>query len=79
MRTAKKIFLSFMLVYSLLCAVLFPAQINYTLAVKAAMKTDRTDASIERAMYRHGFIVDAYNTEEPTTFEKVKALFNQPQ
>ena len=78
MNKIKIIFLLIVALYTFTAILLLTAQVNYTNAAQAAYNTDRTDASIERAMYRHGFIIDAYNTSEPTTGEKVKALFNKP-
>lgn len=72
------LFCTYILTFSICVIVSVYAQVNYINAIQAARHTDRTDASIERAMYRHGFIVDAYDTNEPTTGEKVKALFNKP-
>jgi hypothetical protein len=75
-----KLFLkTFIISYSIIFLAVMPAEYNYQKAIAEAMQTDGTDESIERAMYRHGFIVDAYNTNEPTLAEKLKALFNQPK
>jgi len=78
MNKIKTIFLLIVAFYTVTAILLLTAQVNYTNAARAAYNTDRTDESIERAMYRHGFIIDAYDTNEPTTVQKVKALFNQP-
>jgi hypothetical protein len=78
MKTFNILFCFYILIFSTSIILSVYAQVNYINAIHDARHTDRTDASIERAMYRHGFIVDAYNTNEPTTGEKVKALFNKP-
>lgn len=75
-----KLFLkTFIIAYSIAVVVILPAEYNYQKAITEAIKTDGTDESIERAMYRHGFIVDAYDTSEPSLLDKNIALFNKPK
>jgi hypothetical protein len=50
------------------------AQSNYDAAIFEARHTDLTDFEIEKAMYKRGFIVDAYGMQEPTMIEKIVAL-----
>ena len=50
------------------------AESNYNKAIFYSQHTDGSDAEIEQAMYEHGFIVDAYSSEEPTMIEKIVAL-----
>jgi hypothetical protein len=72
-----KLFLkTFIIAYSIAVVVILPAEYNYQKAITEAIKTDGTDESIERAMYGRGFIVDAYDTSEPSLLDKNIALFN---
>jgi len=75
-----KLFLkTFAIAYSVVALAVLPAEYNYQKAITEAMQTDGTDESIERAMYGRGFIVDAYNTSEPSLLDKNIALFNKPK
>jgi hypothetical protein len=75
-----KLFLkTFIIAYSIAVVVILPAEYNYQKAITEAIKTDGTDESIERAMYGRGFIVDAYDTSEPSLLDKNIALFNKPK
>jgi hypothetical protein len=75
-----KLFLkTFIISYSVVALAVLPAEYNYQKAIAEAMQTDGTDESIERAMYGRGFIVDAYDTSEPSLLDKNIALFNKPK
>jgi len=67
-----KIFAIFavMILMLTLCA----AESNYDKAIFYSQHTDGSDAEIEQAMFDHGFIVDAYSSEEPSMIEKIIAL-----
>lgn len=61
----------------LLTAILLSfAQLNYECAIEAAINSEGSDIAIENAMYQYGFNVEALDPNEPTTTDKVKALFN---
>lgn len=53
------------------------AQTNYNKALNRVLTTsDGSDSSIEFIMAEYGFNIDANSPIEPTTADKVKALFN---
>lgn len=58
----------------LIAIVLTFAQLNYDSAIEAAKQSEGTDLAIVEALSAYGFELDWY--EEPTTTDKIKALFN---
>ena len=59
----------------MLMAGITAAQLNYLHAIKAAQQSEGSDQAIETAMQAHGFNVDANDPNEPTTTDKIVALF----
>jgi hypothetical protein len=72
-----KLFLkNFIIAYSVVALAVLPAEYNYQKAVAEAMQTDGTDLAIETALSKHGFDLDACDTNEPSILTKNIALFN---
>lgn len=72
----KLFFTSFIIAYSIAVVVVLPAEYNYQKAITEARQTDRTDLAIETALSKHGFDLDACDTNEPSILTKNIALFN---
>lgn len=51
------------------------AQANYRMACKESSHCEGGDADIANTMYKYGFEKE-YIFDEPTNFEKIKALFH---
>jgi hypothetical protein len=72
-----KLFLkTFIISYSVVALAVLPAEYNYQKAITEAIKTDGTDLAIETALSKHGFDLDACDTNEPSLLDKNIALFN---
>ena len=70
----KKLLLSILLL--IIAVILSFAQLNYECALQEARESEGSDSAIEQAMAQRGFNLTWY-APEPTTIQKVKALFNK--
>ncbi len=66
--------LTLSIIFLIVAVILSASEMNYTMANNAAINSEGTDLAIVEALSAYGFELDWY--EEPTTTDKIKALFN---
>lgn len=66
--------LTLSILFLIIAVILSAAELNYKCAIEAAKQSEGSDIAIVEALSNYGFNLDWY--EEPTTTDKIKALFN---